>query len=283
MEVSVPPDSHGAGGRTSEELPVGGESGFGVSTSSERACALVQLDGLFAHHPQAPPSGQPVGGRVRGTADDTVLVSGGSKEPHGHIGVRPTELTGGVARSAPNPRNPEEFEPGTVRETLFSRLPDQEQALIRSQAGPGAGSALTAVPTGSETMIPSHLFRIVLLRRLRQPLPLSERSCRCGRLLDVCGHHHAVCARAGMLGRQGFSLESIAGRICKEAKGRVRTNMFVRDMDLAVPGVPESRRLEVVVDGLPLRGGAQLALDTALMCALHADGASRRHGRREGS
>ena len=53
--------------------------------------------------------------------------------------------------------------------------------------------------------------------------------------------------------------------------------MFVRDMDLAVPGVPESRRLEVVVDGLPLRGGAQLALDTTLMCALHADGTPRRH------
>ena len=43
--------------------------------------------------------------------------------------------------------------------------------------------------------------------------------------------------------------------------------MFVRDMDLAVPGVPDSRRLEVVVDGLPLRGGAQLALDTTLVCA----------------
>ena len=76
---------------------------------------------------------------------------------------------------------------------------------------------------------------------------------------------------------EGFSLESIAARICREAKGRVRTNMFVRDMDLAVLGVPDSRRLEVVVDGLPLRGGAQLALDTTLVCALHADGPSRRH------
>ena len=110
---------------------------------------------------------------------------------------------------------------------------------------------MTALPTGSETTIPSHLFRIVLLR---QPLPLSERSCRCGRLLDVCGHHRAACARASLLGRRGFPLESITARICREAKGRVRTNMFVRDMDLAVPGVPDSRRLEVVVDGLPLRG-----------------------------
>ena len=63
--------------------------------------------------------------------------------------------------------------------------------------------------------------------------PLSVRNCRCGRPLDACGHH----------------------------------NMFLQDMDLGVPG----RRLEVVVDGLPLQGGAQLAVDTAMVCALHDD------------
>ena len=57
--------------------------------------------------------------------------------------------------------------------------------------------------------------------------------------------------------------------------GRVRTNMFVRDMDLDVP-VNDGRRLEVVVDGLPLHGGAQLAVDTTLVCALHKDGRPRR-------
>ena len=52
-------------------------------------------------------------------------------------------------------------------------------------------------------------------------------------------------------------------------------NMLVRDMDLDVP-VTDNRRLEVVVDELPLRGGAQLAVDTTLVCALHADGTPRR-------
>ena len=37
------------------------------------------------------------------------------------------------------------------------------------------------------------------------------------------------------------------------------TNMFVRNMDLEVPVVGDNRRLEVVVDGLPLHGGVQLA------------------------
>ena len=46
-------------------------------------------------------------------------------------------------------------------------------------------------------------------------------------------------------------------RICREAGG-VATNRFERDLDIGVP-VNDGRRLEVVVDGLPLHGGAQLA------------------------
>ena len=76
------------------------------------------------------------------------------------------------------------------------------------------------------------------------------------------------------MGRRGFALESVAARICREAGGRVRTNMLVRDMDLDVP-IADARRLEVVVDGLPLQGGAQLPVDTTLVCALHADGRPR--------
>ena len=43
------------------------------------------------------------------------------------------------------------------------------------------------------------------------------------------------------------------------------TNLFVRNMDLGVPRAGDNRRLEVVVDGLPLFGGAQLAVDTTLV------------------
>ena len=53
------------------------------------------------------------------------------------------------------------------------------------------------------------LFRVLLLRRLGLPLPLTSRTCRCGRSLDPSGHHRAPCARAGVLGRRGFALESI--------------------------------------------------------------------------
>ena len=194
-----------------------------------------------------------------------------------------------LARGAmPPQREPEDREPGTthcgwqheasirVEGELFSRTSAQIQALIRSKAGPGAGAAFTVTPTNRETTIPSHLFRVVALRRLRQVLPLSARSCRCGRPLDPCGHHRAACAEAGMLGRRGYAFEIIMARICRKAGGRVRTNLMIRDMDVPAPNALDGRRLEVVVDCLPVRGWAQVAIDTTMVCALHRDGTPRR-------
>ena len=65
-------------------------------------------------------------------------------------------------------------------------------------------------------------------------------------------------------------------RCCREAGARVRTNTFVRDLDLAGVNVLDGRRLEVVADGLTLRHGTQLAIDTTLVSPLHRDGTARR-------
>ena len=83
---------------------------------------------------------------------------------------------------------------------------------------------------------------------------------------------------------RGWALESIAARICREGGGRVTTNVLVRDLDLALPGaVADGKRLEVVVDGLPLFGGAQLAVDTTLVCALRSDGRPTRAAVEDGA
>ena len=186
---------------------------------------------------------------------------------------------------------PDEFEPGCQRggwqheavsrvevqfrdENLFNRLDNASKALVRSQGGVGAGLAFSTCPLCRVTRLEPHLFRVLLLRRLRLPFSLSGRSCRCGLPLDSSGHHRAACARAGILGRRGFALESV--RICREAGGRVTTNVMVRDLDLAAPNMFDARRLEVVVDGLPLFGGVQLAVDTTMVSALHANGEARR-------
>ena len=168
-------------------------------------------------------------------------------------------------------------------ENLFSRLDDAARAMMRSQGGIGSGMALSTCPLCRITRLEPFLFRVLLLRRLRLPLPLTGRNCRCGQPLDSSGHHRAACARAGVLGRRGFAVESVAARICREAGGRVTTNVMVRDMDLLRPEVHDTRRLEVVVDGLSLFGGVQLAVDTTVVSALHANGDARRNAaRRDG-
>ena len=155
-------------------------------------------------------------------------------------------------------------------------LSEGDRALMRSQSGSGAGVAFSSTPCTPLTRLEPQLFRVLLLRRLRLPLPFSRRFCRCGRLLDALGHHRAACARAGVLGRRGFALESAAARICREAGGRVTTNIFVRDLDITAPNALDSRRLEVVADGLPLFGSAQLAVDTTMVSPLRGDGSPHR-------
>ena len=83
------------------------------------------------------------------------------------------------------------------------------------------------------TRIEGQLFRLLLLRRLRLPGP-------------------AACSVAGVLGGRGFPLEQAAAQVCREAGAGVRTNTFVRDMDLEGVNVFDGRRLEVVADDLTL-------------------------------
>ena len=55
----------------------------------------------------------------------------------------------------------------------------------------------------------------------------------------------------------------------------MRTNVFVRDMDLGAFNLYDTRRLEVVVNGLPLFGGAQLVVGTTLVGPLTREGEAK--------
>ena len=77
------------------------------------------------------------------------------------------------------------------------------------------------------------------------------------------------------MGKRGFPLECAAAQVCREAGARVASNVFVRDMDLAVFDALDGRRLEIVADGLTLWGGVQLAIDTTMASPLRRDGSAR--------
>ena len=162
----------------------------------------------------------------------------------------------------PAPHQPDDFEPGCERGgwqheaasrveelfrdgSLFSRLDDVWKVLMRS-IGSGmpfvSGHSFGAVSVSSPSPSPSSAFHLIL-----------------------------VATTAQLVLELGFS---VAARICREAGGRVTTNVMVRDMDLVRPDVHDTRRLEVVVDGLSLFGGVQLAVDTTVVSALHANGST---------
>ena len=129
-------------------------------------------------------------------------------------------------------------------------------------------------PTREEFTLQDDTFRCVLLRRLRLPLPLEARACRCGGALDELGDHRAACPTAGVLVRRACPLERAAARICREAGARVATNIFLHDLNLGLP-LTNGRRLEVVAHGLPAFGGVQVAVDVTLVSPLRRDGSSR--------
>ena len=94
-----------------------------------------------------------------------------------------------------------------------------------------------------ESRLEPQIFRVLLLRRLWCPLPLSAHFCRCGRpLVTFVATTGQLVGRAGVLGRRGFPLEIAATRVCREAGGRVSVNVRVADLDLLPPA--EDRRQE---------------------------------------
>ena len=80
---------------------------------------------------------------------------------------------------------------------LLTHLDPASQAMLASQTGPFASRTFTTIPWRHDLTYPSHLFRLLLVRRLRLPLPLPERSCRCRRVLDPLGaqlaHEQVFC------------------------------------------------------------------------------------------
>ena len=149
-------------------------------------------------------------------------------------------------------------------ETHLADLSPASRALLLSQAGPHAARAFTVLPPSDDVAIPDSHFRVLLLRRLRMPLPLGPRSCSCRGALDAYGDHRAACSTSSVLASRALPLERAIARVCQEAGARVGRNVALAAMNIDVP-VHDARRIEVVCNGPPLWHGAQLAVDATLV------------------
>ena len=128
---------------------------------------------------------------------------------------------------------------------------------LRSQSGPLSGAALSTAPTCFHSRIESHLFRLLLLRRLRLPAPSL-----CSRL-SLWPPFGLLWPPSRSVSTGGFCLRDVASRwrwpqprcAGKLVRGSQPTSWSVTwTLVSHSTGLSKTRRLEVVAEGLPLFG-----------------------------
>ena len=138
-----------------------------------------------------------------------------------------------------------------------------DQAHLRSHSGPCASLVVCGSPTSPEFTVKPHLYRTIILERLRLPLSITDARCECSAVLDARGQHRAACPRSGRLRSRAVPTERTLARVCREAGATVRCNAKLRDMNVRVHATDE-RSIEVLASGLAMNHGAQLAVDITL-------------------
>ena len=94
------------------------------------------------------------------------------------------------------------------KSTMLSGQSASNRAHLRSHSGRNAGVVFAHVPTAPEFVVPPHLFRVLLLERMRLALPITEATCGgCCAPLDPHGLHRAACTRSGRLKKRATSVE----------------------------------------------------------------------------
>ena len=71
------------------------------------------------------------------------------------------------------------------------------------------------------------------------------------------GRHRAACSQSGRLRTRAVAPERTLARVCREARAILRTNVKLRDMNIAVRA-DDGRCIEVVASGLPLFHGCPI-------------------------
>ena len=155
---------------------------------------------------------------------------------------------------------------------VMPALSDSRKALLRSHSGRHASAALMGAPTSRLFELGAAEFRTLVLERLQLPLPLTEARCEgCGTQLDTRGVHRAACMRTGRVQVRAKPLERAMATVCREAGATVRSRARTRDLNVFAD-LADERRIDVLADGLPCRGGRQLAIDVTIRAPLAADG-----------
>ena len=158
--------------------------------------------------------------------------------------------------------------------TVLPRCSPSRRALMLSQGSGAASAWLRAVPSETALRMTSLRFQTAVRRRLRWPIPLSVGICcrGCKLELDPLGDRAASCPTAGRLRLRAGLLERTWARVLREAGGRVRDRVALRDTALPNIDPADGRQIEIVATRLPIAHGKPVAVDATLISPLHADG-----------
>ena len=166
-----------------------------------------------------------------------------------------------------------------LADTIWPTLDVPHQALMRLQQGTMAGIPFTCMPLSSESQFQPQEFRVLLLRRLWLPLPLSSSICH------VAVHLTQVATITQLVRWWGFWDAGVCSGKCSGKglpRGR-RTSDRERQSARDGPSLPlrqvDKCRLEVVVDGLRLFPSTprwSAPRPTELRCCRH-EGVKRGH------
>ena len=182
-----------AAGRLLDALEQSAPSACPSVQEWQASAALLRAEGLLEQPPWADVAG------------------GSAAAPQSREEAEPGEVRRGWQKSAADAR-----ELHALEHAIRPALSRSERALLRSQSGPYAGRVFSVLPTTPETQLPSAEMKVLLRRRLRLPLHLAPRRCRCGGCLDQRGDHRAACATCGILQNQArrwkLPLRGSAGR-----------------------------------------------------------------------
>ena len=159
--------------------------------------------------------------------------------------------------------------------TVLSSLGDSERALALTQRNLLASAPFVCFPSTAPGASIRSRFVFCSFVASVCPFPCVSAVAGVAVLLTPLAIIVQLAGTRGFRG-EGSGLSSQQARVCREAGARVRTNTFIRDMDLGMHDTFDGRRLEVLADGLPLHGGAQLAIDTTMVSPLHRNGVALR-------
>ena len=143
-----------------------------------------------------------------------------------------------------------------AREAMFTKVSDQVKALVRSQSGP-PGPELPSQQgqlAGKRPSLPICSDFVSQTSSAASPRGPCMPTWPSPQLL-----RKPSCCMSSCWGAEpsGFLVGARSRTHLQRGWGRVRTNAFFRDLDVPEANAGDGRRLEVVVDGLPLFGGGR--------------------------